>query len=136
MKRHRQRGRPRADARDALAVRRHALRQPIADVLLEVSRHALEPADRYRLGLLGVLFFDAAAAACRLARSIAGAAEDAGEHVRHPVDHVGVVVSPLRDEADVLGYRRVCRASPLAVDDLVKVGRVGHVGGLHGALSP
>ena len=49
------------------------LRQPVGDVVAEVGGDALEPADRDRLAV------DAAAAARRLARSVAGAAEDARE---------------------------------------------------------
>src|SRR6185436_15149227 len=48
-----ERGRPAADAGDALAVlARGRLRQTIADVVLVVRRDALQPADRDRFGLL------------------------------------------------------------------------------------
>ena len=72
----------------------------------------------------------AAAPASRLARPVAGAAENAGEHVRGPVHHVGICVAARRDQADVFGNGRVGRAGPLAVDDLVKVVGVVDVGGL------
>ena len=44
-----------------------------------------------------------------------------GKHVRLPVDHVGVAVAAGGDQPDVFGNRRVGRAGPLAVDDLVEV---------------
>ena len=132
-----QRGRAGADAGHALAVlgQRPRDHRPHL-VALEVGRHALEAADGHRLGLGGVLLLDPAAPAGRLAGPVAGAAEDAGEHVGHPVDHVGMVVATLRDQADVLGDGGVGRTGPLAIDDLVEVIRVGHLGGAHGAVSP
>ena len=71
-----------------------------------VRRHALEPADRHRFVL------DAHAAAGRLARTVAGAPENARKHVRAPVDHVGVGITALRDQTDIFRYRRVRRAGP------------------------
>jgi len=133
--RQRQRSRPGADAGHLLAValvarRRHRHHRPHVAALV-VGRHALQAADRHRLGLGQVLLLDAAAPAGRLAGAVAGASEDAGEDVAHPVDHVGLVVATLGDETDVLGNRGVRRARPLAVDDLVEIGRVVHVGWLH-----
>jgi hypothetical protein len=90
-------------------------RQPSADVALVVGGDALEPADGDRLVL------DPAAAAGRLARAVAGPPEDPGEDVGFPVDHIGVGVAALRDQADVFRDGRVRRASPLAIDDLMKV---------------
>ena len=117
--RHGQRGGPGADQRDALAVlRSRRLRQPRGDVVLVVGGDALQAADRDRL------VFDAAAPAGRLAGAVAGAAEHARKHVGLPVDHVGVGVTPCRDQADIFGHRRVRRAGPLAVDDFVEVVRV------------
>ena len=80
-----------------------------------VGGDALEPADRDRLAV------DAAAAAGRLARAVAGAAEDAREDVRLAVEQVGVGVAALRDQPDVFGNVGVGRAGPLAVDDFVEV---------------
>ncbi len=94
--------------------------------LAQVGRDALEAADRD--GLL----VDARAPARGLARPVARAPEDAGEHVRLAVEHVRVGVPPLRDEADVLRDVGVRRAGPLAVDDLVEVLRLADVGG-HGS---
>src|SRR5205823_4715409 len=84
-----------------------------------------------------------AAPARRLARAVARSPEDAREDVRLPVDHVGVGVATLRDQADVFGNGRVGGTRPLAIDDLVEVGRIRGVGALQsgvssalGALSP
>src|SRR6185437_7109715 len=123
---HRQRRRTGADAGHALAVllgRR--LGQAIADVTLEVGGHPLDAADGDRLLL------DARAAAGRLARTIAGAPQDPGEHVRFAIEDVGVVVASLRHHPDVLRHVGVGRAGPLAVDDFVKVVGVAYVCGLH-----
>ena len=90
-----------------------------------VRRHALQPADRHRLAV------DALAPAGRLARPVAGAAEDAGEHVRLAVHHVGVGEPPLRDQPDVFRNVGVGRAGPLAVDDAVEVVGIANVGGAH-----
>ena len=120
--RHRERGRTGADAGDALAVaRRDEPRQLVGDVVLVVGGDALQATDRDRLGFFGLRFLDAAAATRGLARPIARAAEDPREHVRLPVDHVGVGITTCRDQADVFGDRGVSRASPLAVDHLVEV---------------
>src|SRR5207253_6521989 len=91
--------------------------------VLEVRGDALQAADRDGFGLLEVGVLHAAAAAGGLARPVARSPEDAGEDVGHPVDHVGVAVATLRDHADVFGDGRMGRAGPLAIDDLVEVGR-------------
>ncbi len=113
--RHRQRGGTAADQRDALAVLRQRLRHAMLDVVLEVGGDALQAADRNRS------FLDAAAAARGLARTIAGASQNSGKHIRFPVDHVGVAVTPLCNQTDVFGNWRVRGAGPLAVDHFVKV---------------
>ncbi len=129
--RHGERGGAAADERDALAVLlRRRLGQAVADVVLEVGGDALQSADRDRL------FLDAAAAAGGLARAIAGAAEHAGKHVRIPIDHVGVAVAARRDQTDVFGNRRVRRAGPLTIHDLVEVVRDRNVGRFHLFLLP
>ncbi len=114
----RERRRPRADERDALAVLlRGRARQPRRDhrVVTVVRGDALEAADRHRL------LVHAAPPARRLAGPVARAPEDAGEHVGLPVEEVRVRVAALRDEPDVLGDVGVSRAGPLAIDNLVKV---------------
>jgi hypothetical protein len=64
------------------------LRQPIGDVVLVIGGDALQPADRDGLAV------DAAAAARRLARAIAGAARDSGKDVRLAIEDVGVIERP------------------------------------------
>src|SRR5690606_25059729 len=132
---HGQRGRAGADAGHAESVllrcrRRHAR----AHVTLEIRGHALEPADRHRLGLAGVVLLHPPAPARRFTGAVAGAPEDAGKDVALPVHHVGVGVTAGRDQADVLGDRRVRRAGPLAVDDLVEDVGVADVGRLQASL--
>ena len=113
--RYRKRSRTAADQRDALAVLRQRLRHPVLDVVLEVGGDALQAADRNRC------FLDAAAAARRLARTIAGASQNSGKHIRFPVDHIGVAITPLGNQTDVFGNWRVSGAGPLAIDHFVKV---------------
>src|SRR2546425_2689909 len=69
--RHGERSRAGADAGDFPAVRFAFLGKPWADVVLVVSGHSLQAADRDRLGLGVVLFLDAGAAARGLARPVA-----------------------------------------------------------------
>ena len=132
--RHGERGGAAADAGDALAVLLRRLGHAGLDavVVLEIGGDALEAADRDRL-LLAVhqgLVLDPAASAGRLAGAVAGAAEDSREDVGLPVDHVGVGISPVGDQPDVLGDRGVGGAGPLAVDDLVEVIRILDIGRL------
>src|SRR5215475_6248885 len=98
------------------------------DVVLQIRRDALEPADRHRLGLEALAmpiavrgpFFHSSATARRLARSVAGPPQDAGEDIRLPVDHEGVAVAPRRDQPDVFRNGGMGGARPLAIDDLVE----------------
>ena len=126
--RDRERGGTAADQRDALAVLRRRFRHAMLDVILEVGGDALQAADRDRI------FLDAAAAARRLARTIAGASQNSGKHVRFPIDHVGVAVAPLGNQPDVFGNGRVCGAGPLAIDHFVKVVRRRDVSRFHSSL--
>src|SRR5947207_2575701 len=119
--RHGERSRTGTDAGDLLAVRFSFLGKPPADVVLVVRGHSLQAADRDRLGLGIVLFLDAAAAARGLAGPVARAPEDAGKHVRFPVDHVGVGVTPCCDQPDVFGNGGVGGARPLAIDNFMEV---------------
>src|SRR6266446_1793792 len=119
--RHGERGRAGADAGDLLAVRFAFLGKPWADVVLVVGGHSFQTADRDRLGLGVVLFLDAAAAARGLARPVARAPEDAGKHVRFPVDHVGVGVTPCCNQPDVFGNGSVGGTGPLAIDNFMEV---------------
>ena len=128
--RDRQRRRACADAGDALAVAliRGAGDQR-GDVLLVIGGDALEPADGDRL------FLKPSAAAGGLARTVAGASQNPREHIRLPIDHIGGVVIPRGDLADIFGDRGVRRTRPLTVDDFVKVVRIGDVGRLHAGSS-
>jgi hypothetical protein len=126
--RHRQRGGPAADQRDALAVLRSALRQAMPDVVLEVGGDALQAADRDRS------LFDAAAAARRFAWTVACASENSRKYVRLPIDHVGVAIAAFGDQADVFGNRGVCGTGPLAIDHFVKVVRGRNVSRFHSYL--
>src|SRR5205814_8996539 len=90
-----QRRGPCADQRDTLAVLfLDLLRQALANVFLVVRRDPLQPADRH-----GILL-DPAAPAGWFARPVAGAPEDSGKYVGLPIDHVGVAVAALRDQAN------------------------------------
>src|SRR6266540_1169551 len=62
-----------------------------------------------------------AATAGGLAGPVAGAAENSGKHIGVPVDHVGVVVTPCRDQPDVFGDWSMGRTGPLAIYDFVEV---------------
>ena len=95
------------------------------DFAAQIGGHALQTADGHGLAI------QAPAAAGRLARAVAGAAEDCREHVRLPVEHVGVGVPALRDQPDVfrnVGMRGAC---PLAIDDFVEIVRVLNVCRFH-----
>src|SRR5207237_2313008 len=73
---------------------------------------------------------DPATAARRLARAVAGAPQNAGKDVRLPIDRPGFGVALLGDQADVFRDRRMCRARPLAVDDLMKIVGISNIRGL------
>src|SRR5882757_6254177 len=100
------------------------------DVVLEVGGDALQPADRNRC------FLDASAAARRLAGTVAGSPQDSGEHVRLPIDHVGVAITPLSNQPDVLGNGCVCGTGPLAIDYFMKVIRRRDISRFHSYLCP
>src|SRR4029453_18633504 len=104
-----------ADQRDALAVLRKRFRHAVLNVVLEVGGDALQAADRNRC------FLDATAAARRLAWTIAGASQNSGKHVRFPVDHIGVAITPLGNQTNVFRNWRVSGAGPLAIDPFLKV---------------
>ena len=107
-----------------------ALRQQSAHVVAMIGGDALQAADRDRL------VFDAAAAARRLARAVADAAENAGKDVRLTVDQVGLRELTLRDEPDVFGNVGMGRAGPLAVDYAMIVVRISSIGRFHRYSAP
>src|SRR5580698_6462387 len=120
---HSERGRATAHERDALAVLLFdGLRHPVLDVTLEIGGDALQAADRDGLSL------DASAAACGLTWAIAGAPENSRKHVGVPVDHVGVAVTPRRDQPDVFRNWRMRRTGPLTIYDFMEVVRDRNVG--------
>src|SRR5262245_17259065 len=122
----RERGGAAADERDALAVLAWGrARQAGLDIVLEIGGNALEAADCHWL------FLDATAPARRLTGAVAGATKHAWEHIRFPVDHVGVGVAPGCNQANVFGNWRVRRTSPLAIDHLVEIVRRSNVGWFH-----
>src|SRR5262245_43065719 len=121
-----ERGRAAADQRDPLAVLFYRwLGQALAYVVFIVGRDSFQAADRHRL----LLYADTPAG--RLARAVAGAPQNSGKNIGTPVDHVGVGVTPLCDQADIFGNRGVRGTGPLAVHDLVEVIRRRNVGILH-----
>ena len=116
-----QRSWPGADARDLLAIGRGDLGQQCRYVRLVVGGHPFQAADRHRF------LFDPSSPASRLAWPVARPPQDSREDVRLPVDHVGVGIAPVRDQADVFGHWRVRGTSPLAIDNFVKVIRTTDV---------
>ena len=121
-----ERGRARADTGDALSVFLAGdLGKAVRDVVAQIGRDALEAADGDGLAI------HAATAAGGLARTIASAAENRGKYIRLPVEHVGVGIAALRDQADVFGNVGVGRTGPLAVHNFVEVVRIVDVRGVH-----
>ena len=143
--RHGERGRTGADAGDALAVflLRHR-RQARTYVSLVVGGDPFQAADRNRFpgcaaggsfGHLGRRFLDPAAAAGRLAWTVAGTPENAGEDIRFPVDHVGIIVAACGDQADVFRNGGMGGACPLTVYDFVEVIWRANIGRLQSVCS-
>ncbi len=100
-------------------------REEMRDFAAKIGSDAFQPANSNRLSV------EATAAAGWLARAIAGAAKNRRKHIRLPIDHIGVGISALGDQADVLGDVGVRRARPLAVDYFVEIVRIVNVCGLH-----
>ena len=124
--RHGEGGRTGADEGHLLAVlRSRSFRDAIGDVVLVIGGHALQAADRDGLAV------DASTPARRLARTVAGAAQDAREHVRLAIQDVGIVELAVRDHPDVFRNVGVRGARPLTVDDLMVVIRVRSIRPLH-----
>src|SRR3984957_16538644 len=118
------------DAGDALAISlRRRTWQERGNVLLVIGGDAFKPANRDRL------FLEAAPATGRLARTIACAPQNSGEHIRLPIDHVSSVIVPRSDLADIFGDRGMRRARPLTIDHFVEITRVRDVRRLHDFLS-
>ena len=112
----RQRSRPGADQSDLFAVRlKRCLRHQVFDLVLVVGRYAFQPTYRNRL------FVNASATARGFARAVACAAQNAGKHIRIPVDHIRLGVLALGDQADVLRHRRMSGTRILAIHYLVEI---------------
>ena len=135
--RHGQRSRARADAGNLLAIAWQWYRHHGAHAVgaLVVGRNAFEPANRDRLGLGKIFFLDPSSPAGRLAGPVASTAQNAREYIADPVDHIGVVVTTLGDQADVFGHRGMCRTGPLTIHDLVEIRGVGRSCWLQDAVS-
>jgi len=88
---------------------------------LVVGGNTLEAADGYRL------FFHPATAAGGLTGAVTGTAENAREDVGFPVDHVGIVIAPLGDQADVFRNRGVRRTGVLAINNFMKILRMLYI---------
>ena len=115
----RQRGGTGTNTGDPLAVSRCGLgREAMLDLALEIGRNALQPADG------DGFILDSSAPAGRFAGPVAGPPENAGKDVGLPVHHIGVAVPAGGDQADVFGHRRMGRAGPLAINNLMKVFRL------------
>jgi len=96
---------PSVGAKHPPAIRlERALRHQVLDVVFIVSCHPFQSANGDRL------FVNAAPAAGGFAWTVASAAKYSGKHIGIPVDHVRLCISALRDQPNILGYRRVCRA--------------------------
>jgi hypothetical protein len=95
-----------------------------------IGGDALQAADGDGFG------FDTAATARGLAGPVADTAENAGEDVRFTVDEIGFRELTLCDEPDVLGDVGMRRASPLTIDDAMKIVRISCIGRFHRYLAP
>ena len=100
------------------------------DGLLVVGGIPLESADGDRFGLRPVALLHTAAAASRLTGSVAGATQHAREHIRDPIDQIGLGVPPLANQSNVFRNGGVRRASPLAINDPVVIVWVANIGGI------
>src|SRR5258708_13839229 len=98
------------------------------DSVLEGGRDGLQAADRNRSVL------DGAAAARGLERTIVGASQNSRKHIRPPIDHVGVAVAALGDQADVFWNGCMRGTGPLAVDHFVKVAGCRDISRFHSYL--
>ena len=89
-----------------------------------------QPANRDRLAV------HAASTARRLARTVAGAAQNRREHIRLPVEHVGIRIAAVRNQTNIFRNVGVRGAGPLAIDNFMEVLRILCVGRFHARLWP
>ncbi len=111
--------------RCASVLLRGDLRQQVPDLAAEIRRHAFQAANRNGFAV------HAFPAACRLTRSITRTTQNPRKDIGFPVEQIGVGVSALRDQANVLGDIRVGRARPLTIHNFMEVLRVLNVGRFH-----
>ena len=93
-----------------------------SDVAAAVGGDSFQAADRDRP------LIDTIASASRLARTITDAPENPRKYIRRAVEKIRVRESALGDESNIAGHIGVRRTGPLAIHNLVEVGRVGCVG--------
>ena len=125
-----QRGRPGAQAGNLAPVGNFGrLGHAGVDVVLIVGGHALQAADCHRLLAAAgqVLVLHPATAARRFARAVAGAAQNSGEDVRLPVEHIGVGKAAMRDHPDIFRHWRMGGTGPLAIHNFMEVVWIGYV---------
>ena len=77
------------------------------------------------------LFFNATAATGWLAGTITYTSQNAGKYIGFAIDEVRVGEATLRDQANIFGNIRVCRASPLAVHNAMIIIGVLSITWLH-----
>ena len=100
-------------------------RQPGGYITLVVGSNTFQTTDGHRL------FFSAHTTASGFTRTITGPAEYPRKNVRIPIEHIRFGVTLLGNQSDVLGNRRVGRAGPLTIHDLVKIAGIKNVGWFH-----
>jgi hypothetical protein len=76
-------------------------------------------------------FFDAAASAGRLTRAVADSTENAGENVGFSIHQVGTGEFALSNQPNVFRNIGMCRTSPLAVYDAMKIIAFQRIGRFH-----
>ena len=98
----------------------------MTDLSFQVGGHALQAANGNRL-----VSFQPPAPAGRFAGAVAGSAQNAGEDVGLPVQHIAFGIFPLGNQADVFRDVGVGRACPLAIDNFMEVVGIFGVGRFH-----
>ncbi len=120
----------RPDARHSLTILLSRYRrEAVAHVALQIGGNTLEPTNRDGTAI------DTAPSTRWLAGAVTRASEDSWKDVGFPVEHVGVVETPLGDEANVTGNVRVSGTRPLTIHYPVVILRILIVRWLHYAIS-
>jgi hypothetical protein len=99
-----------------------------------VGGHPLEAANGHRFSLVGCARLNPTPSTCGLAGAIASSTQHARKNIGNPIDHVGIGIAPLADQADVFGDGGVRRARILAVNDTVEILRIFDIGRLQATL--